>query len=83
MSIATMIVALLTATNPNAASCATIDNVMNEASWQNRRGRIVVATYEDNGERLTYSRPVPRQVLQAEEAMQWGKPGPKTITVCS
>ena len=77
-------IALVTATNPNATTCATIDNGANAATWTTRSGRMIRAEYEDRGgDRLAFTRPVPKQVRQAEEALQYGTPGLKVITVCS
>lgn len=82
--IATLLASLLLATNPNATSCATISNVTDTASWTNSAGRIITAEYKDRGgPRLLFARPVPKQVRQAEAALQFGTAGPKTITVCS
>lgn len=82
--IASIIAAFMVATNPAASTCATVNNASNTATWLARDGRRVVATYTDaGGSALRYSRSVPVQVRQAEAALQVGRQGKKSITVCS
>ncbi len=64
------------------ATCATIDNVSNTATWTSA-GRTHTATYRDaGGPRLIFSRPVPAAVRAAEAKLQLGAPGPKVRTAC-
>jgi hypothetical protein len=64
-------------------TCATIYNGENVATWTHGR-KTAHAFYTDQGDpQLKFDRRVPVQVRMAEEALQYGKPGRKTITVCS
>ena len=78
-----LLAVLLALTNPGATTCATIDNTTNTTTWRYANGRTVSAAYRDEGgSRLVYDRPVPRIARVAEEALQYGPAGPKTITTC-
>lgn len=81
MNALTILASILSMTNPHATTCATINNTTNETTWRYASGRTVTASYRDY-DGLVYDRPVPRIARMAEEALQYGEPGPKTITVC-
>lgn len=70
-------------TAAHAKTCATINNTTNTASWVTDRGKVQRATYADNGDALTYNRPVPRAVLLAEAKLALGDPGPKIARACT
>lgn len=81
MNAITILASILSMTNPQATTCATINNVTNETTWRYASGRTVTVSYRDY-DGLQYDRPVPRIARLAEHALQYGPAGPKTVTVC-
>ena len=71
------------ASNATGGSCAAISNWDNQVAWKKQERPVRSATYQDAGDHVIWSKPVPSVAKMALRTLSVGKPGFKVRLACN